>query len=288
MNSQTIYDAMRPMPVFKPEMRKANRDGLKSQTRRVIDPQPKFGLLKGALDAHWYDTDYECLGHVGKYVKCPYGKAGDFCYMREPIYVGLGNLAYYKDGGAMVRNFLNGDPIEWRWNVKTLSGMFMPKEAARSLYRYESIRVERVQKISEADALAEGVTKDAKGFFNIELPEDHAAKSISTNSAVGTYHVLFDHINLARGFGWDANPWVWVLGYQPVMYLRPWNVGSEINGLKPDFLIMDDPMKDESFGDEARKAFEDLVRHNFINGMNRDMKTIVPWRFDPDEKGGAL
>jgi len=30
-----------------------------------------------------------------------------------------------------------------------------------------------------------------------------------------SFQVLFDHINLKRGFGWDVNPWVWVLGYAP-------------------------------------------------------------------------
>lgn len=277
-----IFDAMRAMPVFKPEMRKANRDGLKSQTRRVIVPQVEDAYWDKKIHASIWNPRRELLAF------CPYGKAGDFCYMREPLVRGDGDVAYYKDDRVMVRDFLKGEPITWRWKKDVLTSIFMPKEAARSLFRYESIRVEQVQDISEKDAMAEGVVKNADGYYTIALPEDHAAKSISSNSAIGTYQVLFDHINLERGFGWDSNPWVWVLGYQPVMYLTPWNVGSEINGLHADFIIMDDPMKDESFSDEARKAFENMFRQNFMDGMNRNIKTIGPWRFNPDEKGGAL
>lgn len=288
MISQDIYDAMRAMPVFKPEMRKANRDGLKSQTRRVMMPQPfPYDIGQPTRDMSWKSYIYPDDKFAKRVVRhCPYGDAGEFCYMREPMVRGDGDLAYYKDDGVMVRHFLTGEAIPWRWNVKTLSGMFMPKEAARSLYRYESIWVERVQDITEEDAFAEGVVKDNDGYFKIELPEDHAAKSVSSNSARGTYQVLFDHINLKRGFGWDSNPWVWVLAYEPVMYLTSWNVGSEIHGLHADFIILDDPM-DERFGDEARKAFENMFRQNFMNGMNRNIKTIGPWRFDPDKKGGA-
>ena len=242
-------------------------------------PQPisTTGFWKGL---HWANDAHFRKGAVEH---CPYGEAGDFCYMREPLVRGDGDVAYYKDDGVMVRHFLTGEAIPWRWNVKTLSGMFMPKEAARSLYRYESIRVERVQDISRNDAKAEGV---GNVWVNPPAKKEHFSRGV-LNPYVANYSVLFDMINDERGFSWDANPWVWVLAYEPVMYLTPWNVGSEINGLKPDLLILDDPMKDESFGDEAKKAFENMIRKNFMDGMNRDIKTMGPWRFDPDKKGGA-
>jgi hypothetical protein len=207
-----IYDVMRPMPVFKPEMRQVNRDGLKSQTRRVVDPQPKYKLLQGALDVHWYDTDFECIGHVGKYVKCPYGKAGDYVYMREPLYHGFGGVAYYRDDLTMVRHALTGEPITWRWKKDILTSIFMPKEAARFVYRYESIRVERVQDISRDDAKAEGVSGVWK---NPPEKQDHYER-VMLNPYVANYSVLWDKINLERGFGWDVNPYVWVLKYAPL------------------------------------------------------------------------
>lgn len=204
-------DAMRALPIFKPEMRKANRDGLKSITRRVIDPQPIHGLKQGALDAHWYDTDYECIGHMGPYVKCPYGRPKDIVYMREPL-VQVGAYAFYKDDSQPVISLITGEMVQWRWKVKTLSGMFMPGEAARFIYRYESIRVERVQEITRDDAKAEGVSGV---WVNPPANEDHYQR-VTLNPYVANYSVLWDEINGERGFGWDVNPWVWVLEYTPI------------------------------------------------------------------------
>ncbi len=212
MIDQAIFDVMRAMPVFKPEMRKANREGLKSQTRRVIDPQPKYKLLQGALDVHWYDTDYECIGHVGKHVKCPYGKAGDYCYMREPLYRGTGDVTYYKDDHLMVVNFLTLEPIKWRWKKDVLTSIFMPKEAARSVYQYASISVERVQDISRDDAKAEGVS----GIWNNPPENEEHYSRVMLNPYVANYSVLWDQINAERGYPWKSNPWVWVLNYVSV------------------------------------------------------------------------
>ena len=305
MIGKTLFDAMRAMPVCKPEMRKANRDGLKKQTRRVMDPQP--WEIKGNKS---YDRIQELMGKLviedqglgyfkikekfpspsdgpvhTRIIKCPYGAVDDFCYMREPLVRGFGDVAYYKDDGVMVRDFLKGEPITWRWKKDVLTSIFMPKEAARSIYQYASIDVERVQEISRDDAKAEGVS----GVWKNPPEKGEHYSRVMLNPYVANYSVLWDEINAERGYPWDSNPWVWVLGYVPVMYLTSWNVGSEIDGLHADLIIMDDPMKDESFSDEARKAFENMVRQNFINGMNINIKAIgiVPWRIDPDKKGGV-
>lgn len=215
MIPKSFYDAMRPMPVFKPELRQANRDGLKSQTRRVIDPQPKIGLLQGALDAHWYDTDYECLGHVGKYVKCPYGYAGDYCYMREPLYHGFGGVAYYRDDLTMVRHALTGEPITWRWKKDILTSIFMPREAVRSVYRYEFIRVERLQDIEKDENINDVFEEGLPKSVYYEYVDDEVS-DIDIASAVEDYKELWNSINEKRGYSFEMNPWVWVLGYKPV------------------------------------------------------------------------
>lgn len=212
MISNVIYEIMRPMPVFKPELRQANRDGLKSQTRRVIEPQPKFGLRQGKLDTHWYDTDYECIAHLGKYIKCPYGQSGDYCYMREPLMRGFGDVAYYADDNRMVCHILTGEPVTWRWKKDVLTSIFMPREAARLIYHYSDIRVERVQDISRNDAKAEG----AKGVWkNPPENKDHYTK-VLLNPYVANYSVIWDKINAERGYPWNSNPWVWVLKYKPL------------------------------------------------------------------------
>jgi hypothetical protein len=67
----------------------------------------------------------------------------------------------------------------------------MPKEYSRILLEVTNIRVERVQGISLEDAWAEGLTKDG-------------------------YPKLWNSINEKRGFGWDQNPWVWVVEFKAV------------------------------------------------------------------------
>lgn len=201
-----IYDIMRPMPVFKPELRKANRDGLKSMTRRVIEPQIEWQedifqrRKSGTIDQFTYS---EFIG------TCPYGNVGDYCYMREPLYHGFGGVAYYRDDLTMVRHALTGEPITWRWKKDVLTSIFMPREAARSIYRYTEIRVERVQEISRDDARAEGV---GGVWTNPPAKEEHYPR-VMLNPYVANYSMLWDEINAARGYSWVSNPWVWVLAY---------------------------------------------------------------------------
>jgi hypothetical protein len=227
MISQAIYDAMRPMPVFKPEMRKANRDGRKSQTRRVINPQIDWQedifqrRRSGTIDQFTYSEFMDT---------CPYGKSGDCCYMREPLYHGFGGIAYYRDDLTMVRHALTGEPITWRWKKDVLTSIVMPKEAARSIYQYKEIRVERVQEISRDDARAEGVSGVWK---NPPEKEEHYLR-VLLNPYVANYSVLWDEINSERGYPWDANPWVWVLGYKPI------KIGNDIAGLRHNLVIFDD------------------------------------------------
>jgi len=72
-----------------------------------------------------------------------------------------------------------------------------------------AVRVERVQEISEEDAVAEGIS------LTKELPEWRGtAKSIGSH--VGRYAVLWDSINAKRGYSWESNPWVWALTFRRV------------------------------------------------------------------------
>lgn len=59
------------------------------------------------------------------------------------------------------------------------------------------MRVERVQDISAADKEAEGLRWD-EGY------------------GPAAFEDLWNRINAARGFGWDVNPWVWVLEFQRI------------------------------------------------------------------------
>lgn len=89
----------------------------------------------------------------------------------------------------------------------------MPRWASRLTLKVTEVRVERVQDITEADAIAEGIDWKrldnwTTGFFT-GLPEAHVH-----HTAKDAYKALWDSINAKRGFGWEANPMVWVVGFE--------------------------------------------------------------------------
>ena len=77
----------------------------------------------------------------------------------------------------------------------------MPHWASRILLEITNIRVKRVQEISEADAKAEGAEPE------IVLPGD-------ATSYVAGFYWLWDRINFKRGYGWEKNPWCWVIEFR--------------------------------------------------------------------------
>lgn len=162
-----------------------------------MDPQP----IKPKV---WQsENTWEDELRSGKLFYCQYGKPGDFVYMREPLNLDYSSgFAYYADDDKQAFNLLTGEPIKWKWKVDTLSGLYMPKIAARSFFKYEFIRVERLREISEADAYAEGYIKNSN-LHNRLI------------SARTWYARLWDQINAKRGYAWDINPWLWVIGYKP-------------------------------------------------------------------------
>jgi len=212
--NQAAFDMIKPMPPFKAELRQANRENKKTQTRRVMSPQPNG--CYASLDAYRLDLDVlgewiywdmviadgnRFVDEHGNDYRCPYGYPTDLRYMREPLYHGFGGVAFYKDDDVMVTNLLTGEPITWQWKVETLSQLYMPKIAARTFKRYDFVRAERLKKISEDDAKAEGVMPPLRKT---------ALDSMKYKLA---FQRLWDDINAKRGFGWNSNPNVWVIGY---------------------------------------------------------------------------
>jgi hypothetical protein len=178
-------------------MVRAILDGRKTQTRRVIKPQveDKYWFNKMNHASIWNPRD-----QLPRF--CPFGQAGDQLWVREtwatlPFYNHIkpsklisGHKIYYR-----AKPNINDSHYMWRPSI------YMPRWASRITLEIVKVRVERVQEISEDDALAEGCRAWVEG-------------GKETDSTVSDYAQLWNEINLSRGFGWDVNPWVWVLDFK--------------------------------------------------------------------------
>ena len=168
---------MKERPVlFSGEMVRAILEGRKTQTRRVIKPQPLWvGDPNVAFKTH--------SANPKGIINCPYGQPGDRLWVRE-------TFAGTKNTGFAYRATDTAYGHKWRPSI------FMPHWASRINLEVVSVRVERVQDISIEDAYDEGMEWGDQGCGVLEFKN------------------LWDSINLKRGYGWDANPWVWVIEFK--------------------------------------------------------------------------
>lgn len=104
---------------------------------------------------------------------------------------------------------------------KTRVSIHMPRWASRITLEVTSVRVERVQDISEEDAIAEGVFRftgnSLAGWPEVECLDGRTFfYHPETIAARVEFNTLWDSINAERGYGWDENPWVWVVEFERV------------------------------------------------------------------------
>ena len=191
---------MKERPIlFSAPMIRALLAGTKTQTRRVVKP------VQLRADGMW---------PAGRdpVPDCPYGQPGDRLWVRECF---SGARAYEARGyplrewGNKVFYWADGQPRSGDW-TKPRPSIHMPRTLSRITLQITEVRVERLQDISEADALAEGIVPRTKG----ELTMFFAGAEACGRTAIGAYNQLWNHLN---GPGsWDANPWVWVVGFKRV------------------------------------------------------------------------
>ncbi len=227
---------MKEKPIlFSGEMVRAILDGRKTQTRRVIKRWPPKIRLNRRVSGDWpfsnvsvepgvyqpYSNPYGALSVVtdnGKKLGIkpsefewisPYGQSGDHLWVREtwsPGYVFDGWPPREIPDDAPIHYWADGNPPAV-WDVtKPKPSIFMPRWASRITLEVVSVRVERLQEITDMDAIAEGVHQ-VGGIDRTGL---------TTGETVLEFRTLWDSINAARGYGWDSNPWVWVVEFKKV------------------------------------------------------------------------
>jgi hypothetical protein len=183
--------------------------GRKTQTRRLVKPQPDIGWDRdvSVVNGQWVSE-----GMV-RAVHCRYGVPEDLLFVRETHWrwTGCGdapeNWIRSPDGDRYQSRGYANDPqlksiLDGACAV-TVPSIHMPRWASRITLQVTAVRVERVQDITAADAIAEGCM----------LPEDSGTEFGGRVRAVTAFRDLWDKINGPRGHGWDANPWVWVVEF---------------------------------------------------------------------------
>ena len=198
--------------LFSPPMIRALLEGRKTQTRRIIKPQPQPNDGKGLHPVRPYHTPQgkwtwvlAATGHgdgtSGEY--CPYGQAGDLLWVRESY------APKRVDGSPHVPLYRADHPTDDRvpgqYGRPWKPSIHMPRYASRLSLEITDVRVQRLQDISEEDAIAEGIQVDECGHTV------HEGDDIAWGSAKGAFAELWESIH---GDGsWAANPWVWVLAF---------------------------------------------------------------------------
>ena len=186
--------------LFSGEMVRAILEGRKTQTRRTV--KPKF--LYDPTDDGW-----DILWATGQ-LTCPYGEVGDRLWVRETWHYDshmhelTGGEPDAPDGRYLHRLVYRADNPDWQAYGGWRPSIFMPRWACRLELVVKSVRVERLQDIGHSDMKAEGC-----------LPPNNAGGS--WDYLRETYwKPLWDSINAKRGYGWDSNPWVWVVEFDKV------------------------------------------------------------------------
>ena len=173
--------------IFSTEMVKAILDGRKTQTRRVVKGR-WIPLVEKVLEINgkWV---FDVLGGE---LTTPYGQAGDRLWVRESYST---HPIHYKADGYELKDG------EGTWHNK----MFMPRWASRITLEITGVWVERVQEITDGMARAEGV-----GWVH----QDIGLRPVYFKDYKTKFIELWDSLNAKRGYGWETNPWVWVISFK--------------------------------------------------------------------------
>lgn len=213
---------MKERPIlFSAPMVRAILSGQKTQTRRAIRKQfapdaepaevaatsPEGWQISGHSGL-WWDDAGACIDDA---IRCPYGQPGDRLWVRESWRVCGGREFEYQQDRSQVMyratHSEDGFPLGWE-SYKWRPSIHMPRWSSRILLEVTGVRVERLNDISKADAIAEGAPPSHPSIDRVSAEYGHADFSRSW------YAQLWDQINGAES--WETNPWVWVVQFKRV------------------------------------------------------------------------
>ena len=206
---------MKYIPIlFSTLMVQAIIEGRKSMTRRKIK---------------LYKADEHPLRQTSQWMQenntCPYGKVGDVLWVRETwLYVMLDHAHDLLEGvidrtqfvykASVHENFISY--AKEKYGYKWKPSLFMPKDACRIFLEITDIRVERLNDITNEQAIKEGI-RPTSYFGNTPLLFcDYSSKTPINDSCPAKYsfETLWQSINGKDS--WEENPWVWVISFKRI------------------------------------------------------------------------
>ena len=202
-------------------MVRARRDGLKTQTRRMVKDQPRWGHpmpCHSETPEGWQGPlDYSLWAHEGDrddgdMRRCPYGVPGDRLYVKEhyrlPKEFDNWTPAVAASMDHVADIWFEADGPAPAGFGRFRHGRFMPRAYSRGIDELIAVRVERLQDITEDDAIAEGIDGPLCAKFTTRAPSrEHCLPA--------AVHAYFGLLESLHGEGtWAANPWLWVLTFK--------------------------------------------------------------------------
>ena len=216
---------MRERPIlFSGAMVRAIHDGRKVQTRRTVKPQPnEDGLCNDSDPCPPFKREWK--GTCGNIWNCPYGQPGDRLWVREEHHITLRDprsvsVRYLADGHICPEVTI-GEREHGLFCARKKPGAvtrarFMWRCLSRITLEVVSVRVERLQRISEVDAISEGVAHRWNGMSGViaDITTRGWSAGEAASSAIPIFRLLWQSINGPDS--WAQNPWVWVVEFRRV------------------------------------------------------------------------
>lgn len=209
--------AIKPI-LFNTEMVQAILDGRKSCTRRLVKPEPQGYFEVSEEPLYIYDTD----GNQGK-ITPPY-QPGDILYVRETWHkyikrVGKGESCRFAEFYGYRASVANSEDADEPWRPS----IHMPKEAARIWLKVTDVRVERLQEMKPVDVIKEGAYPDCWDCLDTYEESGSQCCYGTEEQCSQCDGVMMEWEKLWNStikktdidrYGWDANPWVWVIEFE--------------------------------------------------------------------------
>lgn len=214
--------AIKPI-LFNTEMVRAILDGRKTCTRRVIElPENMDGVQVGKSGDSSNPLGFMYPGGI----KRPPYQPGDILYVRETWCALPVNEAGHMRGHSIYYYRADGDLRPEGWRGKWRPSIHMPKEAARIWLKVTDVRVERLQEIDEDGVWDEGfkfkppcLTRVSADGHTCDLDGPCMSSIKYCDMTIGElfgrelWNSTIKKSDLNR-YGWDANPWVWVIEFE--------------------------------------------------------------------------